>query len=73
MAKDMVTYLTTEKLCVWVPTDIGLPPCDDEYIVTCRGAKKSMSLSYEDGEWTNGEHKFDVVAWMPFPEVCEIK
>lgn len=45
------------------------PPWDDDYIVTCKGARKAMCLTYENGKWINFEGtEFEVVAWMPFPK-----
>jgi hypothetical protein len=44
------------------------PPYDGEYIVTCKGAKRAMNLTYEDGKWINSDGtEFEVSAWMPFP------
>ncbi len=50
------------------------PPYDDDYIVTCRGAQRAMSLTYENGKWTNQEGtEFEVIAWMNFPKAYDPK
>ena len=61
-----------EYLGIWVPTNIGLPAEDDDYIVTCKGASRAMSLTYEEGKWTNGSEEFEVIAWMAFPDVYSL-
>ena len=54
---------------VW--NTLTLPPFDDYYIVTVKGASKAMSLYYstEDKTWSD-DHltTFEVAAWMPFPK-----
>ncbi len=54
---------------VW--NTLTLPPYDDYYIVTVKGAQKAMSLYYstEDHTWSD-EHftTYEVAAWMPFPK-----
>lgn len=49
-----------------------LPPYDDEYIVTCKGATRAMELTYENEKWINSEGKeFEVIAWMPLPKAYD--
>ena len=42
------------------------PPCDGEYIVSCRGAIRATSATFEDGKWLGG---IDVIAWTFFPGI----
>lgn len=52
----------------WFTCSTVKPPCDGEYIVTCRGAIKATVLTYEEGVWYNDNRDtFDVVAWMFLP------
>lgn len=52
----------------WFAFDRVQPPCDGEYIVTCKNAIKATVLTYEDGKWYNDARTtFDVVAWMFLP------
>ncbi len=51
---------------------LTLPPYEDYYIVTCKGAKKAMSLYYSNNKWLDDQNQeYEVVAWMPFPEAYE--
>lgn len=52
---------------VW--NTLTLPPYDDYYIVTVKGAQKAMSLYYSDNKWTDDNNQeYEVAAWMPFPQ-----
>lgn len=52
----------------WYLTANVLPPCEGEYIVTCRDAIRATVLYYEDGNWYNEKRKkFNVIAWMFLP------
>lgn len=42
------------------------PPCDGEYIVSCRNAIRATTATFEDGKWLE---KLDVVAWTFFPGI----
>lgn len=53
---------------VWFLTANVQPPCDGEYIVTCRDAIKATVLYFEEGKWYNERRRrFDVIAWMFLP------
>ena len=57
----------------WYPTANVLPPCEGEYLVTCRGAIKATVLYFEDGKWYNEKRKqFNVIAWMFLPGAYRI-
>ena len=62
----MSTYARYEP--TWYRFSNVRPPCDGEYIVTCRDAIRATVLTYENGIWTNDhKKKFDVIAWMFLP------
>ena len=42
------------------------PPCDGEYIISCRNAIRATTATFENGKWRG---KYDVVAWTFFPGV----
>ena len=42
------------------------PPCDGEYIVTCRNASRATTATFENGKWLNN---MNVVAWTFFPGI----
>lgn len=44
------------------------PPCDGEYIVTCKDAIRATVLTFEEGKWYNeAREQFDVIAWQFLP------
>lgn len=52
----------------WFVFENVKPPCDGEYIVTCKDAIKATVLTYEDDKWYNDARtEFNVVAWMFLP------
>lgn len=54
-------------ISLWIT--LTRPPFDDYYIVTVKGARRTMCLYYSDGKWTDDNNQeYEVVAWMPMPE-----
>ena len=52
----------------WFRFHIVKPPCDGEYIVTCKDAIRATVLTYENGKWYNDARTtFEVIAWMFLP------
>lgn len=50
----------------WYKNTNVKPPCDGEYIVTCRNAIRATTATYENGKWLNN---MNVVAWTFFPGI----